>query len=162
MPKNKLLEGKETGIFEVGVVVKDLDKTVEYLTSLGLGPFRIRASKHPSALVRGKKAFYHVRVAMSMQGPVQLQLIEYQEGEKIFAEFLEERGEGLYHLAFKVDDLETTLEKFSQKGIDILRQDRFVGGGGLAHLDSAKMGGFIIKLIQHPADFDPSVGVKYL
>jgi hypothetical protein len=33
---------------------------------------------------------------------------------------------------------------------------------GLAHLDSAKMGGFIIKLIQHPPDFDPSVGVKYL
>jgi len=161
MPENQILKGKEANIFEVGVVVKDLDKTVEYLTSLGLGPFRIRDSKHPSAIIRGKKAFYRVRVAMSNQGPVQLQLIEYQEGEKIFADFLEERGEGFYHLAFKVNNLETTLEKFSQKGIDILRQDRFVGGGGLAYTEKTKIGGIIIKLIQHPPGYDPQAGVKY-
>ena len=161
MPGEKLLEGKETAIFEVGVVVKDLDQTIEYLTSLGLGPFRIRMSDHPSGLVHGKKSHYKVRVAMSQQGPVQLQLIEYLEGETIFQEFLREKGEGLHHMAFKVRDLSAALAKSVSNEMDILQQDQFVGGGGLAHLASAKMGGFIIKLIQHPQDFDPRVGVKY-
>jgi len=99
---------------------------------------------------------------MSQQGPVQLQLIEYQEGETIFGDFLREQGEGLHHVAFKVGDLDSTLNKYAGQGMDILQQDRFVGGGGLAYLNTTRMGGFIIKLIQHPADFDPSVGVKYL
>ena len=161
MSEGKLLEGKETAIFEVGVVVKDLDKTIEYLTSLGLGPFRIRMSTHPSGLVHGKKTYYKVRVAMSQQGPVQLQLIEYLEGETIYEEFLREKGEGLHHIAFKVGDLSAALAKSVSHGMDVLQQDQFVGGGGLAHLTSAKLGGFVIKLIQHPPDFDPHVGVKY-
>jgi catechol 2,3-dioxygenase-like lactoylglutathione lyase family enzyme len=162
VPEGKLLEGKEAAIFEVGVVVKDLDKAIEYLTSLGLGPFRIRMSTHPSGLVRGKKAYYKVRVAMSQQGPVQLQLIEYLEGETIFQEFLREKGEGLHHIAFKVRDLTAALARSVPKGMSVLQQDRFVGGGGLAHLNSTKMGGFIIKLIQHPPDFDPQKGVRYV
>ena len=161
MSKRKLLEGKETAIFEVGVVVKNLEKTIEYLTSLGLGPFRIRMSDHPSGLVRGKKTYYKVRVAMSQQGPVQLQLIEYLEGETIFRDFLREKGEGLHHIAFKVEDLNAAVEKSIGQGMDVLQQDQFLGGGGLAHVGPAKMGGFVMKLIQHPPGFDPAVGVKY-
>ena len=161
VPEMKLLKGKEAAIFEVGVVVKDLNRTIEYLTSLGLGPFRIRMSTHPSGVVRGEKTYYNLRVAMSQQGPVQLQLIEYLEGETIFQQFLREKGEGLHHIAFKVRDLSAALAKSIARGVDVLQQDQFVGGGGLAHLDSMKMGGFIIKLIQHPPGFDPSVGVKY-
>lgn len=162
MSEDKLLEGKDAFIFEVGVVVKNLDKTIEYLTSLGLGPFRIRTGTHSSALVRGNKASYKVKVGMSRQGPVQLQLIEYLEGETIFEEFLREKGEGLHHIAFKVGDLEGALDKFGRKGIRILQQDQFVGGGGLAYLETTQIGGVIIKFIQHPPGYDPQVGVKYV
>jgi methylmalonyl-CoA/ethylmalonyl-CoA epimerase len=110
-------------------VVRNLDRAIEHLTSLGLGPFRIRMSTHPSGLVRGKKAYYKVRVAMSQQGPVQLQLIEYLEGETIFEEFLREKGEGLHHIAFKVGDLSAALAKSVSNGMDVLQQDQFVGGG---------------------------------
>jgi methylmalonyl-CoA/ethylmalonyl-CoA epimerase len=161
MSEDRLLEGKEAAIFEVGVVVKDLDKTIGYLTSLGLGPFRIRMSTHPSGIVRGKKAYYNVKVAMAQQGVVQLQLIEYLEGKTIFEEFLREKGEGLHHIAFKVGDLSAALARSASKGLRVLQQDQFVGGGGLVHLESTKMVGFIIKLIQHPPNFDPRVGVKY-
>lgn len=161
MSGRKLLEGREASIFEVGVVVKDLEKTIEHLTSLGLGPFRTRMSEHPSGLVRGKKTYYKVRVAMSQQGPVQIQLIEYLEGETIFKDFLREKGEGLHHIAFKVADLSAALEKSAGRGMEVLQQDQFVGGGGLAHVGPGKMGGFVIKLIQHPPGFDPAVGVRY-
>ena len=49
MAEKKALEGTETNIIQVGVVVKNLEKTIEYLTALGLGPFLIRTATHPSA-----------------------------------------------------------------------------------------------------------------
>jgi 4-hydroxyphenylpyruvate dioxygenase-like putative hemolysin len=102
MEKEKLLEGEATHICQVGVVVKDLDQTIAHLTSLGLGPFKVRTVYHPSATVRGEKASYQVRLAMAQQGPVQLELIEYQKGTTIQKEFLDQRGEGIHHLLFNV------------------------------------------------------------
>jgi len=161
MAESKVLEGMEAEICQVGVVVKNLEKTVEYLSSLGLGPFTIRTATHPSAMVRGKKAFYQVRIAMVKQGAVQLELIEYQKGETIHKEFLEEKGEGLHHILFKVRDINATLDKFVQRGIVVLQQDRFVGGGGVAYLGTDKVGGIIIEVVQYPPNYDPKVGVQY-
>lgn len=72
MTENKVLEGAETEICQIGVIVNDLDQTTAYLESLGLGPFTIRTVTHPAATVHGKKVFYQVRIALSQQGPVQL------------------------------------------------------------------------------------------
>ena len=162
MPENKLLEGKETEIAQVGVVVKNLEKTIEYLTSLGLGPFKISTVTHPAATVHGKKEFYQVRLAKSQQGPVELELIEYQKWKTIHKEFLDEKGEGLHHIKFTVKDINTTVDKFARSGIEALQQDRGVTGGGMAYLDTAKIGGLIIEVSQRAPDYDPKVGVKYV
>lgn len=161
MAKEKVLEGKEVAICQVGVVVKDLNRTIEYLTSIGLGPFKVRTVYHPSATVRGGKVSYQVRLGLAQQGPVQLELIEYQKGTTIHEEFLKEKGEGLHHILFDVKDLEATLEACSQRGIEVLQQDRFIGGGGLAYLDTDKVGGIIMEVVQRPPDYDPAKGVRY-
>ena len=161
MEEKKLLKGSECEIDHVGVVVKNLDNTIGFLTALGLGPFSIHTSYHPAATVRGKKAHYRVKVAMAQQGPVQLELIEYLGGDTIHREFLEQKGEGLHHIRLKVSDIDSTLNKFAQMGIGVLQQDKFVGGGGLAYLDTAKIGGIIIELVQLPLDYDPKKGVAY-
>lgn len=161
MSTNKVLEGEETQICQVGVVVKDLDKTIEFLTSLGLGPFTIRNVTHPHATLRGKTVYYHVRLALAQQGPVQLELIEYQKGETIHKEFLDGKGEGLHHVLFNVKSIQATLDKFACKGIKVLQQDNFVGGGGLAYLGTNKIGGIIMEVIQRPPDYDPQEGVRY-
>jgi len=161
MVEEKVLEGTETEIVQVGVVVKDLDKTIEFLTSLGMGPFRISTVTHPSATVHGSKVFYQVRLAKSQQGPVELELIEYQQGKTIHKEFLDERGEGLHHIKFTVKDINATVDRFARKGIEPLQQDRAVGGGGMAYLDTARIGGVIIEVSQRSPDYDPRVGVKY-
>ena len=161
MSENKVLEGTEAEIRQVGVVVKDLDKTVEHLTSLGLGPFTIHTATHPAATVRGKKASYQVRLALSQQGPVQIELIEYQKGETIQKEFLDDKGEGLHHILFRVRDIDATLKKFTDQGIDVLQQDKFVGGGGLAYMGTDRIGGIIIEVIQFPSDYDPKKGIRY-
>ena len=161
MPEKKILEGAETEIRQVGVVVRDLDKTVEYLTSLGLGPFIIRTVTHPSATVHGEKVFYQVRLAKSQQGSIELELIEYQEGKTIHKEFLDEKGEGLHHIMFVVKDINATMDKFAQRGIAVLQKDRDIGGGGMAYLDTAKLGGMVIEVSQRPTNYDPQAEVKY-
>ena len=50
MSGDKVLEGAETVIHQVGVVVQDLEKTVEFLTALGLSPFTMRTATHPAAM----------------------------------------------------------------------------------------------------------------
>ena len=161
MSENKVLEGEEAHICQVGVVVKDLDKTIELLTSLGLGPFAVREVTHPHATVRGKTVFYQVRLALAQQGPVQLELIEYQKGTTIQKEFLDEKDEGIDHILFNVKNLQTTIDKFARKGIAVLQQDKFVGGGGLAYMGSDKIGGIIMEIVQRPPDYDPEKGVRY-
>ncbi len=161
MPEEKVLEGKETEICQVGVMVKDLDKAVQFLTSLGLGPFVVREVTHPRATVHGKTVFYQVRLALAQQGPVQLELIEYVKGDTIHKEFLEEKGEGIHHILFNVKNLKETIEKFSQKGVPVLQQDNFVGGGGLAYMGSDKVGGIIMEVVERPPDYDPEKGVRY-
>ena len=86
---DKVLEGPEAHIHQIGVVVKDLDKTVSFLTAIGLGPFIIRNAKHPAATVNGQKESYEVRIAISQQGPLQFELIEYVEGKTIQKDFLD-------------------------------------------------------------------------
>jgi catechol 2,3-dioxygenase-like lactoylglutathione lyase family enzyme len=157
-----VLEGAETHIAQVGVVVRDLDRTVEFLTALGLGPFQIRTAVHPSATVHGKSVSYQVRLGLSQQGPVQLELIEYQSGTTIQEEFLREKGEGIHHILFKVRDLKATLEKFSSHCIEVLQKDDFVGGGGLAYMGTDKVGGIIVEVVQHPSDYDPGKGAQYI
>ena len=143
------------------MVVKDLDKSIEFLSALGLGPFTIREINHPRATVRGKTVSYQVRIALAQQGAVQLELIEYQKGETIQKEFLDEKGEGIHHLLFNVKDLKKTIDKFSRKGIPVLQSDNFVGGGGLAYMGSDKVGGIIMEIVQRPPDYDPEKGVRY-
>jgi 4-hydroxyphenylpyruvate dioxygenase-like putative hemolysin len=161
MAEDKVLEGKETDICQVGVVVKDLDKSVQFLASLGLGPFSIREVTHPHATVHGKTVFYQVRLAFAQQGPVQLELIEYRKGDTIHKEFLDEKGEGIHHILFNVKNLKTTIDKFSRKGIPVLQRDNFVGGGGLAYMGSDKIGGIIMEVVERPPDYDPEKGVRY-
>jgi methylmalonyl-CoA/ethylmalonyl-CoA epimerase len=159
MAEEKVLEGEETHIMQVGVVVKDLDKTVEFLTTLGLGPFRVIVNEHPNAEIRGKKGYWKSKVAMAKQGPVELELIQVLEGEGVQKEFLDERGEGIHHLLFKVRDINATVEKFSKKGIPILQRDWFpghVGGGG--YMDTTAIGGISLEVMEIPPEFDSDEG----
>jgi methylmalonyl-CoA/ethylmalonyl-CoA epimerase len=162
MSDQQALAGTETEIRQVGVVVKDLDKTVKFLTALGLGPFTIRTATHPAATVRGKKTAYQVRLALAQQGPVQLELIEYQHGETVQKDFLDQKGEGIHHILFRVRDLDASIEKFTQQGITVLQQDRFVGGGGIAYMGTDEVGGIIMELVQQPPDYDPEKGAQYV
>lgn len=101
---------------QIGVVVADLDKAMRNLSEIfGIGPFRFLDWPPPGR--EGIQRYYHgqpaeftARMAFTELGSVELELIQPMEGKSIWADFLRERGEGIHHIRFNVDEIETVQE----------------------------------------------------
>lgn len=133
---------------QVGVVVKDLDKAIEYYSSVfGIGPFRKREALVTKAEVRGKPCQLPLKLAFARLGDISLELIQAEPGENIYWEFLQSKGEGLHHLGFYVPDMNAELGPLKEKGVQVL-QSGVTERGGFAYLDSTAFGGSILELIQ--------------
>ncbi len=135
---------------QIGVVVEDLDRAVEYYSAnFGIGPFKIFERHYEGVILRERNdAAYTVRIAIAPMGPVDFELIQVTEGESIHLEFLEKRGEGIEHLGFRVSDLDAEIEKFKQSGIKVTQSVRRKDGSGYAYMDTEKTGGILFELIQ--------------
>ncbi len=110
---------------QIGVVVKDLDRTVKALTEIfGLGPFR--TITWPPADRADIERYYHgqpgnfsARMAFASLGPVELEIIQPLEGDNIWTDFLAEHGEGLHHIRFNVLDLDRVIAYLADHDIPI-------------------------------------------
>jgi len=135
-------------IDHVGVVVKDMDRAIEYYSSLGIGPFEPLRVTVTERKVWGKRVEnIKLKVRVTQMGPVQFELIEPVEGESIQKEFLESKGEGINHLGFFVDDIDKEVAKLVKKGFKVISSGRWLGGG-FAYFDTDKVGGVQTELIQ--------------
>jgi methylmalonyl-CoA/ethylmalonyl-CoA epimerase len=127
-----------------------MQKTIERLTRLGIGPFKERVLP-PDAqeLFRGKPFIPSQRVKLQITqiGNIELELIQPLDGESPHKEFLDQKGEGIQHLGFLVDNLEESVKKLTAEGSEILLEAQHKGGGGIAYLD-LEVGGLIVELVQ--------------
>src|SRR5262249_58207049 len=84
-------------------VVKDLRKTMEmYHQALGWGPWNVYEHKPPllhSTELRGKPTPFTMLGAEVQAGPIGFELLQPLDGPSIYKEWLEQKGEGLHHLA---------------------------------------------------------------
>jgi catechol 2,3-dioxygenase-like lactoylglutathione lyase family enzyme len=108
---------------QIGVVVADLEKSIKQLGEIfGIGPFRI-VDWPPAGRTDIQKFYYGepgnftARMAFTELGPIELELIQPVEGESIWADFLRERGGGIHHIRFNVDDTGPVQEYLAEKGI---------------------------------------------
>jgi len=150
------VEKKETGqalfrIGQVGVLVRDMGRAVEYYQSLGMGPFEPLNITVIQRNVYGKPADDVVNLARATQiGQVQFELIQPISGESVQREFLESKGEGINHLGFFVDDIDEETAGMLKKGFSDIHSGKFAGGGGFAYFDTDRVGGVQFELIQWP------------
>lgn len=134
-------------VSQVGIIVKNRDKTLQQLSSLlGTGDVRLHDLDQPEATVHGKKTACKARLAFTQVGPLELELIEPVEGESIWAEFLETKGEGVQHLGVFVPDLDNELARMKEMGIGVLQsgEDDHVR---FAYMDTEGVIGVIIELL---------------
>ena len=153
----KLTFTEFTKIDQIGVVVRDMDKAMEYYESLGTGPFE--PFKHNDCVERsmwGRPIVLDsvkMKTMLAKMGPVELELIEPVEGESIWKEFLETKGEGIHHLCFFVDDIDKEEANLAGKGFTFLYRSRFTNGDGAVYIDSGKVGGLLIEFSQRGPEY---------
>ena len=127
-------------IDQLGIVIKDMDKTAKFLEKLGIGPFPTIETDVPS----GK-----IKIGIIQQGDLQIELIQPLEGNTPHAKFLKEKGEGLHHVSSHVKDIEKELQKLEKIGVKIIERGE-IFGVKYAYLDTKEKCGFILELGQWP------------
>lgn len=136
--------------YQIGVVVRDLDRAVDFYEALGIGPFEEGPSAHttrreiygveqPDVAVRGK---------LTQMGPVEFELLQPVKGRGIQAEFLEDHGEGVVHICAYTDDLDRDMERMESKGCPVISYGELGDGGRFAYFDTRAVGGLVLELFQ--------------
>lgn len=143
----------KTNIFskigQVGVIVKDVDKTVSYLYSLGIGPFMdLPGRPFGDRKKYGKPCDYKLKIKVAQMGPVQIELIQPLEGESIQKEFLENKGGGIHHIGFFVKDINKKVAELGRKEIKVIQSGSGPTMGGFAYLDTELACGIVLELIE--------------
>jgi len=146
-------------LHHVALVVEDLERAVSRLERLGFGPFADYPplAEYVELDVPDERAFRALRIKVCEIGPVALQVIEPRDGETIYGEFLRDRGEGVFHLGFRVDDVDSAEQEAQARGLNVLSRGRRVDGSGFTYLDSRSEVGVTLLLRQSPGDDEPAV-----
>jgi len=137
----------------VSVMVRDMDKAIEYYKSLGIGPFPPTIGPEGVPLsgqtVRGEPSDYimDLRYAEGGVGGLKFEVVQPLEGESIYKEFLEKKGEGVHHIAFTVDDLDAETAKMAERGFKVIQTGQ-TPRGKFAYFDTDKVGGVVTELVQ--------------
>jgi len=131
--------------YQIGVVVRDIDAGMErYRKLLGLGPFW-RLDTHYEGRYRDWTGTFANRNAFTKWGEVYLEMIEPGLGEGNAKEWLETRGEGIFHLGYAVDDM-------TQRpgGVDCVFESWGAtlpnGDPAVIHLDTVEQLGYFVEL----------------
>lgn len=124
----------------IGIAVQEIDATLKTLALLGLAPSE-----------RGTVAQFGVEVCMLSLGNAKLELLQPTSPDSPVAKFLERRGEGLHHIAFRVPDITVTLAQLKAQGIKLIDEVPRTGFGGhlVAFLHPKSTHGVLIELVQH-------------
>ena len=118
----------------IGLVVKDLDATVESWSSqLGIGPWTIRD-------VGDNK------LAFATLGSVQYELIEPVKEKTLWADFLDTEGEGLHHICVRVADVDDAVAKLVAEGGEVMVRTP----GTFAYVNTGGPGSIILELLRTP------------
>jgi len=132
------------------IVVRDIDKTKSYFESIGIGPWIDYPPlvEYTKLNVMDEKGFFDTRFVYTHIGNLQLQLAQPGEGKTIYKEFLEKKGEGVFHIGFEVDDIESVDKQLKEDGLKILASGRRDDGSGFSYLDTREQAGVTLLVRQ--------------
>ena len=85
-------------------------------------------------------------------GKGKIELLESISQNSPITRFLSSRGEGVHHIAFRVDNLELALKELSEMGIKLIDDTPRIGAEGMliAFLHPKSTSGVLVELCQNP------------
>ena len=142
-----------TETLQVAIVVRNLDAALRtYVHEYGIGPWEIYEfnPQNTRDMVKDDEpAEYAMRIAVTMVGTTQWELIEPLDDRSIYAEFLAEKGGGLHHVGAGVRDYGDALEQLRGKGHAVL-QGGLYNGVKFAYLSTDRDLGVITEIFDWP------------
>jgi len=124
----------------VGIAVKSIDSMLAIYSRIGT--FEVRQTE-----VAGQKA----RIALLKAGDTSVEFLEPTSQDSSLAKFIAERGEGLHHIAFEVEDIEKTMEELKGRGFRFVYEHPADGkfGSRVNFMHPKSVGGVLVELTQN-------------
>lgn len=98
-----------TSINQLAIVVSNIEKAIEYFgAAFGWGPFYVVEAGR-RVPYKGRVSEVNLRLAFTMVGPLEVELLQPLSGSSPHMEHLNQQGEGLLHIRFATEDMEGTL-----------------------------------------------------
>ena len=129
---------KPTVIDHIGIAVKSIDESLKcWEDTLGI-------KCHGVEEVAEQK----VKTAFLPVEDTEIELLEGTSEESPVAKFIAAKGEGIHHLAIRVDNLEEALAELKAKGVRLIDEKPRCGAGGakIAFLHPKATGGILLEL----------------
>jgi len=128
-------------IDHLGIAVKSIQAARGFYEELGLSITHEETVEHEQ-----------VYTAMIPIYDSRIELLEPTSEDSPVGRFLKKRGEGLHHVALRVDDIAGTLQGLKDGGVRVISEKIQVGAGGhlyfFVHPSSA--GGVLLEVCQDP------------
>ena len=107
-------------ISHVGLAVKDLEAAIQFYERV----FGLRVAHRWVARADRMEA------ALLKSGDMEIELMQPLEDDSPVGRFIARRGEGIHHVAYRVDDVAGALQRVRDAGVETIDQEPRVGGGG--------------------------------
>ncbi len=127
----------------VGIAVESLDEALKLYS--GLLGLELKGTE----VVEEQK----VRTAFLPLGDTEMELLESTDPEGPIGKFIASRGQGVQHLAFRVDDIDAALAELKAAGARLIDEKARYGAGGarIAFLHPKATGGVLVELCERKA-----------
>ncbi|MBL3539375.1 methylmalonyl-CoA epimerase [Aminivibrio sp.] len=122
----------------IGIAVKSIDEALAFWQSaLGVQCTGVEEVEEQKV----KTAFLPI-------GDTEVELLEATSDESPVAKFIEKKGEGIHHLAIRVENIETALAELKGKGIRLIDETPRYGAGGakIAFVHPKSTGGILLEI----------------
>ncbi|WP_318641536.1 methylmalonyl-CoA epimerase [Flavobacterium ardleyense] len=127
-------------IEHIGIAVKNLEESNDLFTKLfGAAPYKME-----------KVASEGVNTSFFMNGPNKIELLEATNEDSPIAKFIANKGEGIHHIAFDVEDIVSEIERLKGEGFIVLNEVPKKGADNklVAFLHPKSTNGVLIELCQ--------------
>jgi len=111
---------KAMKIDHIGIAVKNLDEVADFYQNV------MGIKLHGTEVVEDQK----VKVAFLPVGDTELELLESTHPEGPIAKYIDKKGEGVQHIAFRVEDIDYAINYMMDKGYRMIDESPRYGAGG--------------------------------
>jgi methylmalonyl-CoA/ethylmalonyl-CoA epimerase len=127
-------------IDHIGIAVRSIDEGKKFFTDvLGLTFEKTEVIEEQKV----KTGFFPITDS-------ELELLESTSPDGPVAKFIEARGEGVQHIAFRVEDIDEALKELKEKGVRLIDQEPRKGAGGarIAFIHPKETHGVLVELCE--------------